>query len=296
MERVCVYTCLFGQYEHLNEQPTARHSSLPHICFTDDTTLKSETWEIRQVTPRLLMDPLRSHRILKLKPWEFLPEFDLSLYIDNSVILKKTAEEIISSYDIKNEIGIAQHSHRDKVLDEFLEVARLGFDDQTRIFEQLNHYLITHADLLKQKPFWGGMLIRNHHDAPTRLMADIWLYHVLRYSRRDQLSLNLAIHESRVRLKLLNIDNFNSDIHEWPISRKRNRYGGLLNTAITLNMPVAVRRLSEIKETEKIKQLQEEKAALVEKQKNYSLVKTLMFSFLFSSSFFLLVLIKYFYF
>jgi hypothetical protein len=56
-------------------------------------------------------------------------------------------------------------------------------------------------------------------------MLDIWLAHVLRYSRRDQLSLNVALKRARLTPEVLRIDNHESYFHSWPkgiISRPAN--------------------------------------------------------------------------
>jgi hypothetical protein len=54
------------------------------------------------------------------------------------------------------------HCFHESVLDEFLEVARLGFDDQFRIFEQLNHYQIECPNILKERPLWTAISLLNH--------------------------------------------------------------------------------------------------------------------------------------
>jgi hypothetical protein len=84
----CVCTTLIGGYETLNEQPAALSSSIPFICLTDDPGLTSETWQIRHVVPLFPADPVRSQRVIKLRPRDYLPEFAGSLYIDNTVRLK----------------------------------------------------------------------------------------------------------------------------------------------------------------------------------------------------------------
>ena len=71
--KLCVYTALIGQYEQLNEQTVAAHSVIPFICLTDDPDLKSESWQIRQVSPLFGMDPIRSQRDIKLRPHIHLP-------------------------------------------------------------------------------------------------------------------------------------------------------------------------------------------------------------------------------
>jgi hypothetical protein len=75
---ICVYTALIGGYEKLNEQPVAAASRLPFICLTDDPSLKSESWQLRQVTLPFGMDPIRSQRNVKIRPYHFLPEFEAS--------------------------------------------------------------------------------------------------------------------------------------------------------------------------------------------------------------------------
>src|SRR5271166_734138 len=66
-----VYTCLFGDYERLNEQPKALDSKIPFICFTDRNDLKFETWSVRPVEP-LGIDPARESRRVKILPHLFL--------------------------------------------------------------------------------------------------------------------------------------------------------------------------------------------------------------------------------
>jgi hypothetical protein len=221
----CVYTTLIGGYEKLNEQPVATNSRLPFICLTDDPDLRSETWQIRRVEPLFSLDPIRSQRALKLLPHEHLPDFDYSIYIDNSVLLKTSPEVFAEQYLGASAFCLPEHSYRNSVLEEFLEVERLGYDDPARLFEQLNHYALEAPDVLQERPFWTGILLRDHRNPNVRRMLDIWLAHVLRYSRRDQLSLNVALKRARLTPEVLRIDNHESYFYSWPkgiISRPAN--------------------------------------------------------------------------
>ena len=119
--KLCVYTALIGQYEQLNEQSVSAHSVIPFICLTDDPDLKSESWQIRQVSPLFGMDPIRSQRDIKLRPHIHLPGFDASLYIDNSVLLMQPPESIFARYFPTSGISIPEHSFRDTTLDESVE-------------------------------------------------------------------------------------------------------------------------------------------------------------------------------
>ncbi|AMM24235.1 DUF616 domain-containing protein [Variovorax sp. PAMC 28711] len=236
--KFCVYTLLIGDYEALNEQPMALESDIPFICLTDNPLLTSESWTIVQVSTAFPMDPIRSQRILKTCPhWiPALSEFDRSLYIDNSVILREAPERFVGSLEAASGIGLPTHSFRNTVHDEFIEVARVGFDDQNRIFEQLNHYLATGDAALEERPHWTAILLRDHRNDKVRRAMESWMFHVLRYSRRDQLSFNTAMRSVGLVPDRWEIDNHDSFFHTWPHTPQRERFAGPRNP-LTSFMP-----------------------------------------------------------
>ena len=244
--RMCVYTALTGRYEQLNEQPIAAQSRIPFICLTDDPDLRSGSWQVRQIRPKFGMDPIRSQRDLKLSPHLHLPEFDASLYIDNSVLLSELPERLFEDFEATPGFCLAEHSFRNSVLDEFLAVAESGLDDQSRIFEQLNHYLLDCPEVLDEKPYWGAILMRDHRSSAVRVMLEAWLAHVNRYSRRDQLSVNAAFRYAGLKPQVLRIDNHSSWFHSWPHARSRDQNRGTRRPATSLSPPAAhIRRLEQ---------------------------------------------------
>lgn len=222
-ETACVYTALFGQYERLNEQPIRHESQLRFICFTDDPDLRSDTWDIVLVKPIFPVDPTRSQREYKMLPHRVLPEYSVSLYIDNSVVLKRPPESELALHLSDCDFALPGHSYRRTVLDEFYEVSRLGLDDPSRVFEQLNHYSLTMPSVLEEVPYWCGILFRRHGNPTLRETLELWLQHVYRYSRRDQLSINACCAATGLEPKRLPLDNFRSAFHEWPIIPERDK-------------------------------------------------------------------------
>ena len=187
-QRACAYTCLIGRYEVLNEQPVAAQSKIPFLCLTDDAALQSSTWRTIKTGTVFTMDPVRSQRTLKLLPHRFLPDFDISLYIDNSVVLTQPPEEVLDRYLTSFELALPAHSDRNSLIDEFLEVANIGLDDPVCISEQLDHYTSSDPGALDERPYWTAILARRHRAHNVQRALEIWAAHVLRYSRRDQLS------------------------------------------------------------------------------------------------------------
>lgn len=227
-DRACVYTCLFGGYEEILEQPQASSSSLDFICFTDDPGLESETWRVEVVTGQIPGDPQRSSRYPKVFPHEFLEGYGVSMYIDNAVLLRKPPEETIAALLPRGEVmGVVAHSFRETLEDEFAEVVKLGYDDPEVVMKQLEVYKEAHLNVLAMKPLIGGVLIREHFDPRVIDTMTVWWEHLISYSRRDQLSFSVAIEESGLEPTVNQIDIRDNDFWEWPASkgRKRRKYG-----------------------------------------------------------------------
>jgi hypothetical protein len=240
--RLCVYTALLGGYERLNEQPAALESKIPFICFTNDAALRSETWQIRVVPPIFTMDPARSQRDFKLRPHVHLPEFDVSLYIDNAVVLSQPPESIFERYPTTSGFWLTKHSFRDTVLSEFMEVISRGLDDPNRVFEQLNHYTLECPEVLEEHPYWGAILLRDHRRPEVQAMLDVWYANVFRYSRRDQLSANAAFRQVGLAPDAMDIDNYSSWFHTWPHTPGRDQKKGTLSPTISFSPPIALVR------------------------------------------------------
>ena len=69
-----------------------------------------------------------------------------------------------------------------------------------------------------------------HNESAVRNAMQIWWEHVLRYSRRDQLSLPLALKAAGLDPLVHGLDNRHSAFHEWPddrVFRSRDRGAAL---------------------------------------------------------------------
>lgn len=219
--RRVVYTALMGRYEQLNEQPLAEQSDVEFICFTDDIELRSDSWVIRIVEPRFPLDSVRSARYLKVRGTDLLSDYDETLWIDNSVRLRVTPEVLLADWLTDSDLAIPNHGWRTSVMGEFDAVAADGYDDPSRVYEQLIHYSTILPATLHETPYWTALLARRRTADVDAAMA-LWWDHLLRYSRRDQLSINFALASSGVQPKRVMIDNLSSPLHEWPVRVARN--------------------------------------------------------------------------
>lgn len=211
---IVVYTALYGDYESLIEQPIRDKSECRFVCFTDNPALDSKTWDIQLSDPTLPWDPTRAARQAKIKGYQRFPDAEASVWIDNRIVLRKTPEELVSRYLADSDISLPLHSFRRSVREEFAEVIAAGFDTPSRVREQM-HFMQLHApETLEQTPYWTAILLRRSNSKVDRAM-EIWSDHVMRHSRRDQLSVNYALERANLSINAINVDNMQSDIHEW---------------------------------------------------------------------------------
>jgi hypothetical protein len=265
--RRIVYTALMGRYEQLNEQPIAAESDVEFVCFTDDPDLRSSSWTIRLMEPRFPLDSIRSARYLKARGPSLLTEYDETLWIDNAVQLRATPESLLGSWLATADIGLPLHSFRTNVISEFDAVVTEGYDDPARVYEQLIHYSTLRPETLQELPYWTALVARRQTpevDAAMRL----WWDHLLRYSRRDQLSINYVVGSTGLVVNGMPIDNMSSDWHEWPIRVERKWNMTQDRMANALRVPTAeIGRLSnslveaDLKVTELLRENQEIKLA-----------------------------------
>nr|WP_179852321.1 glycosyltransferase domain-containing protein [Prochlorococcus marinus] len=228
-DEIIIYTALIGENEGLNSQPFFNSSKLRHVCLTDDKNLSSKDWEIILVERILPQDCYRSQRHFKIRPHLVFPNYRFSLYLDNTVVLRKKTEDFLEM--IINQKGILEndpffcipyHSQFD-LISEFNACADNNLDDQLRIYEQLNDYTKTNLDELKSPAYWGGILFRNHNHNEVKNLSEIWFSHICRYSRRDQLSIIHASCQSNINLIGFNLQNSGSEYHDWPVTNKKRK-------------------------------------------------------------------------
>lgn len=216
-QKRCVYTCLLGGYEQLLEQPVRKEDDIPFICFTDDPTLTSESWEIRLIDPVLPLDLARSSRHPKICAHEYVSEFDESIYIDNSIKLIKPPTYIFEQFldNQPHDMACFGHSFRDTIAGEFEAIEEAGYDFPETLRAMHSDYSSLDYDF-SAKPMWGGFLIRRHNVDHVKKCMNVWYSNVLRYSRRDQLSFDYAMKRTGLKLTVNYVDIRSTDFHQWP--------------------------------------------------------------------------------
>jgi len=248
MSRLAVYSALLGGQELMVEQDIAASSAAEFHLFTDNPDLVSETWNVHVIRPRFALDPVRSARSIKILGRPELAEFSETLWIDNRIYLKTDPVDLVDAWLGAHDISFLRHSFRESVVDEFDAVAKLGYDEPARVYEQLIHYAQLEVNALDDRPFATGVMARRWTTQVRDAMEE-WMAHVLRYSRRDQLSVGQALIDSRLVPFVVDVDNRESDFHVW---RSRSDVGrtettGRLRPGDSIRPPlIQLRELKEV--------------------------------------------------
>jgi hypothetical protein len=213
--RLVVYTAVLDAKQPLHEVPVAAESTADFICLTTDPTLRSDTWQVISVDPRLPTDLVRSERYLKIVGHPALDGYDRSLWVDNAVDLTERPEVFVDDWLSAADVAAPVHTFYRTLLEEAEASIEHGKDDHLRVFEQLAHYLRAWPPAVEANPHWTALLARRRTPEVDAAMT-IWWEHVLRFSRRDQISFGVAMAQSGVRLNSLPLPNLRSTLHRWP--------------------------------------------------------------------------------
>jgi len=238
-DRLVVYTNVLGwKYDLPQIQPS---DNVDYICFTDQEITPPAGWKIRNIDPLLPNDIARSSRVQKTRPHCYLLDYSRSLYIDSTVLLKQDPETLWHHLIPNDSIlfGGVLHSFRDNIEDEFEAVRCARLDHNEKLDEQIAAYQRFYPELLASKPVWGGMLARRHNDSACIDAMELWFANILRYSRRDQLSLPLALSQLADSQKnLVSLDLYESAFHKWPVTTVSRPSGYQIEEIVDIEEPI----------------------------------------------------------
>lgn len=188
--KMVVYSAIFGGYDNPPRvaNPDER---IRYILFTEQPNLKAPSpWEVRSV-PRIFADPQLDARRIKILPHLFLPDFDVSVWIDaNSELLRLTDDDARRLSEC-GDVLARPHDFRSCLYREAKAVLWYRMDSPLRVKRQLESYRsagFPEKFGLHQTAF----LVRRHMRDGCIEFARLWWDQVFKHSKRDQLSFDFV--------------------------------------------------------------------------------------------------------
>lgn len=220
---IIVYTALFGNYDKLScPYP---EEGVRYICFTDELQKKNTGWELILIDLKL-DDNIQKNRYIKFFPEKFLPECDITVYIDSNIIIYKPISCIIGLSLSQYNIALPKHPIRNSVIEEFDACIKSDKISKADAIIQLNEYL-SRIDIGKMRLTENNVIIRRFNVNCIIELQKMWWDEFQKGTKRDQLSLQycaavlgveiniLAWNSRKIRVGLLAKPHRNSKITDW---------------------------------------------------------------------------------
>ena len=197
MKRFAIYTAIVGGYD-LIKQPLVVDDRFDYILFSDCIKEKQVgVWQIRQIDYHN-ENQVKIARYVKTHPHTLLGEYDTTLWIDASVLIKSNYiyQRIDDLY--KQNVFLACHIHpeRDCIYDEMFTVLDNKLETE-EIILRWGHELRKHQYPRHNGLCETGILFRVNEERMAEF-NERWWNCIEIYSRRDQLSFNLVLSLLRI--------------------------------------------------------------------------------------------------
>ena len=162
------------------------------LCFVSgQSPALTGGWHLLPLEGFPELDGPRLSRLPKALPHLFLSRHQTSIYIDLSVQLKDGFLTTILAEAGPARLSMVQLERN--LGQEFDAVSARRYDSLYHLGEQTEQYTKSHPGFRRLQTFWGGLIVRNHFDQDVIDFGHRWALNIMRFSRRDQLSLPIAL-------------------------------------------------------------------------------------------------------
>lgn len=197
--RKIVYTCISGNYDLLRE-PTYITPGWEYICFTDQK-LSSNVWKIlplpEEIAKDITLNQVKRQRIIKINPDKFLGDYDVCIWVDSNLIIKKSLDELCEKFN--SDLCVTKHPQRDCIYEESKAIIKYRKDKMKNMQPLI--------DIYKKEGFPAHFglnetnIIIRHKNDKVREVMDLWENLLRKYSHRDQMSFNYVLWKLGYKIK-----------------------------------------------------------------------------------------------
>lgn len=209
MNKICVYTCITGNYDNLIEINNIEEG-IDYICYTNNKEIKSKTWKVEYIQDDNLTN-VQLARKIKILGTPKLAKYDV-VWIDGRIYFEKSIKDFIKKYvDLKNyDLVGFKHFCRNSINNEMVANYEIEKIDITGLNKLDKFY--------KKEKFPDNcgliettLLFRNFNNIKLNQAMQDWFNMILEYSYRDQLSFNYVEWKNKLKVKYLDINIWDNE-------------------------------------------------------------------------------------
>lgn len=222
--KTAIYTVLTGGYDNLM-QPTVIDERFDYICFSNDIPKEQiGVWKIRKFNGSFKSKQIES-RYPKMHPWEVLPEYEYSVYMDANIRIEK--KEFYDAVCQKIQAGVAlsgiKHPYRECAYLEGYEVFTYGLEKSMKTIISEMRFIRKEGFPRRYGMFEANIILRKHSDERIKQQCKMWWQMVNTYSRRDQLSYPYTLWKAGIPFDYLLPNEENARNSPWLYMEKHVR-------------------------------------------------------------------------
>ena len=195
---IVVYTAISKGYDVLLN-PAHIIPNAKYICFTDDSSLKSDIWDIKMVD--FGKDSKLGIRKYKVNPHLFFSDADISIWTDGNLQIIGDLSEYIEKYFKSGNILLFPHQSRYCIYDEAAACITYQKAKAEDIIPQILSYRNDNYPY-SNGLYLGGCIVRQHNCQSVIETMELWWKHICTFSQRDQISLPYALWKTGLPIDL----------------------------------------------------------------------------------------------
>ena len=196
MEKIVIYTALFGNYDVLSS-PINLSKDFDYICFTDKPKKIQSPWMVKFIKP--IYKPSKMNRMIKINPHLFLKKYEISIYLDSNVFLISDPKKLIKKFLNKKDIVAPLHRYRKDFKEEINAI-----ESYSRLNPSIGKKIrkIYKYEINQVKINWlteNRLLIRRHNKKRIINLMNSWWKEYLKGITRDQVSFPIVCYRNKIK-------------------------------------------------------------------------------------------------
>lgn len=193
--KIAFFTAITGGYEDF-KLPEFFDLDIDYFVFTDDASLFVPQPFKKILLDKYESDPTRLARWVKLNPHKILSSYDYTIWVDSNLLVRGSLIHYVSMMKRKNsQLGFFKHPERSTLEEEITACKKLSKDTDRDIDNQFQVYLSKYgAERLSEVSLIeSNVYIADIKSSGVDKFFQDWYFDLFRYSRRDQISLPIAL-------------------------------------------------------------------------------------------------------
>lgn len=189
MNKIVIYSALIGDLDNFIE-PKFDIPNCDLILFTNNPDIKVNKFKVIYIDTdnEILKDYRKLARMIKTMPHLFIPQYEISVWIDSRLdILRPDIAKMASDYLKDSDFAVFKHFHRDTLWQEHEEIIKRKKANPYKVIQQMDEYI---AEGFKEDTLLAETtsIIRRHMHPSIIKFDEMWWKEINQKSIRDQMS------------------------------------------------------------------------------------------------------------